>query len=163
VLSGATYKKSGTVSRSRRAGGAKSDGTDTHLVSGSPNHLRRRDGGRFEAVAASVLRHTSLIAGLIRALDVPDAERAWLSGDNILSDVMRYPGDVIAGRTTPNRFELLVKMIGISSTAGLRHCIGCADVSHRLPMPVAIPLLSSIMRSSGLKPVDLNGAPLSIS
>jgi len=37
---------------------------------------------------------------LIRALDVPDAERAWLSGDNILSDVMRYPGDVIAGRTT---------------------------------------------------------------
>ena len=40
------------------------------------------------------------IAGLIRALDVPDAERAWLGGDNIFSDVMRYPGDVIAGRTT---------------------------------------------------------------
>src|SRR5262245_64091249 len=78
------------------------------------------------ALKRSQLRttHTSFVAGLIRALDVPDAERAWLSGDNILSDVMRYPGDVIAGRTTPNRFELLVKMIGISSTAGLRHCIG---------------------------------------
>ena len=38
-------------------------------------------------------------AGLARALDVPDAERAWLSGDNIFSEVMRDPGpDIFAAR-----------------------------------------------------------------
>ena len=45
------------------------------------------------------------IAGLMRALDVPDAERAWLSGDNIFSDVMRYPGDIFAERTTQQVFK----------------------------------------------------------
>jgi hypothetical protein len=45
------------------------------------------------------------VAGLIRALDVPDAERAWLSGDNIFSHVMRDPGDVFAERTTQQVFK----------------------------------------------------------
>lgn len=35
-------------------------------------------------------------AGLIRALDAPDAERAWLAGDDVFADVPRDPGDVFA-------------------------------------------------------------------
>src|SRR5215475_8966925 len=43
---------------------------------------------------------------------------------------------------------------------GLRHWYRrCADVSPRLPQTL---LLSSIMRTGGLKPVDLSAAPVSI-
>jgi hypothetical protein len=44
-------------------------------------------------------------AGLMRALDVPDAERIWLGGNDIFSDVPSDPGDVFAERTTQQIFK----------------------------------------------------------
>jgi hypothetical protein len=49
------------------------------------------------ALKRSNLPHDAyeLNSGLIRALDVVDAERAWLSGDDIFSDVLRDPEPAI--------------------------------------------------------------------
>jgi hypothetical protein len=37
-----------------------------------------------------------LVAGLVRALDVPNAEQEWLRGNDIFAGVMRDPDDVMA-------------------------------------------------------------------
>jgi hypothetical protein len=46
-----------------------------------------------------------LNAGLARALDVPDAERVWLSGNDIFSDVTRDPADVFSEQPTQMMFK----------------------------------------------------------
>jgi hypothetical protein len=59
------------------------------------------------ALKQSQLPHHAyeLVAGLIRALEVADAERAWLDGDDIFSGVMRAPGDVLAGGSAQFMFR----------------------------------------------------------
>jgi Fe-S-cluster containining protein len=47
-----------------------------------------------------------LNSGLVRALDVPDAERAWLNGNDIFADVMHDPAaDIFAERPTQMLFK----------------------------------------------------------
>ena len=71
-------------------------------------------------------------------------------------------GSKISTSSKPNRFELLVKMVGTSSTVGLRHCIGSVDVSYRLPMPAADCIAVLDHALGGLKRLDLGGAPVSV-
>ncbi|HUC60794.1 MAG TPA: YkgJ family cysteine cluster protein [Alphaproteobacteria bacterium] len=44
-------------------------------------------------------------AALVRAIDTPDAERAWLSGHDIFSDVMREPADIFSMPPTNAMYE----------------------------------------------------------
>ena len=49
-----------------------------------------------------------LNAGLVRAIDVADAERTWLGGNDTFSDVMREPGDIFAEQSTQTMFKQAV-------------------------------------------------------
>lgn len=44
-------------------------------------------------------------AGLVRAIDTDEGERAWLSGQDIFSDVMREPGDTFVNPETQMMFR----------------------------------------------------------
>jgi Fe-S-cluster containining protein len=48
-------------------------------------------------------------AGLVRALDEPDAEKRWLAGDNIFSGVMTDPADIFSEPQTQQMFEYAFK------------------------------------------------------
>lgn len=44
-------------------------------------------------------------SGLTRALDVPDAEKKWLGGENIFSDILHDPVDIFAEPSTQMMFK----------------------------------------------------------
>jgi hypothetical protein len=46
-----------------------------------------------------------LNAGLVRAIDVADAERIWIGGNDTFSDVMREPCDMFAEQSTQMMFK----------------------------------------------------------
>ena len=46
-----------------------------------------------------------LNAGLTRALNVPDAEKKWLAGEDVFSDVMQDPADIFAEPQTQMLFK----------------------------------------------------------
>jgi hypothetical protein len=46
-----------------------------------------------------------LNAGLVRAIDVADAERIWIGGNDTFSDVMREPRDMFAEQSTQMMFK----------------------------------------------------------
>ena len=66
----------------------------------------------YALALASALRHSQLPftayelnAGLARALERADAEQAWLSGNDIFSDVTRDPGDIFSERPAQMMYE----------------------------------------------------------
>jgi Putative zinc- or iron-chelating domain len=50
-------------------------------------------------------RSYELNAALTRALEIDDSERAWLSGEDIFSDVLREPHDIFSERSTVWLYE----------------------------------------------------------